>query len=276
MKYYESHGQCTIRKMKRPTRNQEKLELLCIGVLFLFLAISSFTNANAFASGPQTVVTSPLYTGYGVQGNYNGNLRVKGSWIVPAARCSSGENTVSNISVIIDGINGEGDIMQVGTFSDCVKGSAVYGAFAQLYPEIKEKLPTLMVAAGDVIEAQGKWSPSTHGWHAQIINMNTSVTQSLSATTSSNFTPKLDSGAFLLSNDGKTLTTLVPSSSGTIISSGNDYTGVTKSNVVGSDKGKTTIGQEGDSSGFTLVMYQMTGTQLNALSGDGGSFTISN
>jgi hypothetical protein len=244
----------------------------------MLAASATGTKANS-GINPSTTL-STLYTGYQVQGPFNLNsIRIKGSWIVPTADCSVNPNSVSNISVVIDGISGEGDVMQVGTYQNCVNGQAVYGAFANFSPHSKrEILPTLTINPGDTIEAQGKWDPTTSSWHAQIIDVTSNVKQALgSGKTPTGFSPKLDSGAFLLSNDGKTLTKLSTTCSGVtyMACSGKDYSGVTKSDIVGADKANTAFGSYTTISGFTVVGYQMSGTALSSPSSDGTSFTIS-
>ena len=248
------------------------------GILLLF-ATGTFSTSFA-AKGPSaqaTPSTSKLYTGYEVTGPYS-TLRVEGSWIVPTANCSATPNSVSNISVVIDGINGEGDGMEVGTYQDCINGVASYGAFVNIYPmttyfgENNGNISTIVVHPGDVIEAQGTWRPSTQkpvNWNTNFEDKTTgSVVVDTDAHSPAGFTPKLDSGALILSSDGHTLTSL-----GTI-SSGVQYTIVHNSDITGAQSGTTTFGEMGLATGYTLIAWQIPGTTLGTLTDGGSSFQI--
>jgi hypothetical protein len=212
---------------------------LAVAMLFLFTA-----TAFSLASSAKSQATN-LYTGYQVVGPYT-TLRVKGSWIVPTANCAATPNSVSNISVIIDGISGEGDAMEIGTYQNCVSGVAVYGAFVNIYPMTtfygKGGISKLVIHPGDVIEAQGTWRPSNVkpvNWNTNFVDKTTGQMVDTNARTSSTFKPVLDSGALILSSDGHTLTAL------STISSGVQYTKVGQSDVTGPWLGSSTFGETG-------------------------------
>ncbi len=241
---------------------------LAVGLLFLFTA-TAFSLTSVAKSQANT-----LYTGYQVVGPYT-TLRVKGSWIVPTADCAATPNSVSNISVIIDGINGEGDAMEIGTYQNCVNGVAQYGAFVNIYPMTsfygKGGLSKVVIHPGDVVEAQGTWRPSTDkpvNWNTNFIDETTKVHVDTNARTSSTFKPVLDSGALILSSDGHTLTAL------STISSGVQYTKIGQSDVTGPWLGSSTFGETASMSGYTLVTWQIPGTTLGALTHSGSSFQI--
>ena len=255
----------------------EKLEgvlsvLLFGGMLLLFTA-ETFPLTTVAAS-TQSPLASTLYTGYQVVGPYT-TLRVKGSWVVPTANCAATPNSVSNISVIIDGINGEGDAMEIGTYQNCVNGVAVYGAFVNLYPMTtfygKGGISKVVIHPGDIVEAQGTWRPSTQtpvNWNTNFIDETTKVQVDTNARTSSGFKPVLDSGAIILSSDGHTLTAL------STIDSGQRYTKVNPSDLTGPQLAKSTFGETGALAGYTLIAWQIPGTTLGPLTNSGSSFQI--
>jgi hypothetical protein len=245
--------------------------LLLVGSL-LVIAPAAF-SMTAFAAS----TSNTLYTGYEVVGPYT-TLRVEGSWVVPTANCAVTPNSVSNISVIIDGIHGEGDGMEIGTYQDCVNGVAKYGAFVNIYPmtvyfgENNGNISNVVIHPGDVVEAQGTWRPTTQkpiNWNTNFIDETTgAVKVNTDAKTSATFTPKLDSGAIILSSDGKTLTSL------STINTGREYTGIKFSDISGPQSADSTLSQTAALSGFSLVTWQIPGTDLSALADSGSSFQI--
>jgi len=244
--------------------------LLVGGLLVIAPAALSMT---AFAAS----TSNTLYTGYEVTGPYT-TLRVEGSWVVPTANCTATPNSISNISVIIDGIHGEGDGMEIGTYQDCVNGVAKYGAFVNIYPmteyygENNGNISNVVIHPGDVVEAQGTWRPTTQkpiNWNTNFIDETTgAVKVNTDARTASTFTPKLDSGAIILSSDGKTLTSL------STISSGREYTGIKSSDISGPQNADSTFSQTAALSGYSLVTWQIPGTDLSTLADSGSSFQI--
>jgi hypothetical protein len=252
------------------------LRVFLVAGLLLVSAATAFALTSVSASTGQTQASTSQYTGYEVTGPYT-TLRVEGSWIVPTADCSATPNSVSNISVIIDGINGEGDAMQIGTYQNCVGGVAQYGAFVNLYPMTKyygqtANISKLVIHPGDVIEAQGTWRPSTYklaGWNTNFIDETSGQTVDTDAHTASGFTPRLDSAALILSTNG-TLTSL-----STPISSGAQFTGVKFSDIAGPYKAHSTFGDTASLSGYSLVsLQQIPGTSLGTLTDKGSSFQI--
>jgi len=230
-----------------------------LGVILIGSLLMLFTVTTIFVSAEtQAPLATTKYTGYQVTGPYT-TLRVEASWIVPTADCSATPNSVSNISVIIDGISGEGDAMEVGTYQNCVNGIADYGAFVNIYPvttyygETHGNISDVVVHPGDVVEAQGTWRPSNTknepvNWNTNFVDETTGgVAINTDAHSPTGFTPALNSGALILSSDGHTLTSL-----GTI-SSGLQYTKVKNSDVTGKQMGTSTFGETGDSTGYTIV-----------------------
>lgn len=265
--------------------NQKKIGLIALSFSFLCLLLlpsTSLMSSSAYSASSMiqnSPISSSIYTGYVVSGNFQSTgIRVKGSWIVPTARCAPGQNSNSTIAVIIDAINGEGDGMTVGTAQNCANGNAQYYAFAIFLPlTTRQRLPTLAIHAGDKIEVQGKWDLKTNFWHAQIIDETTGCNglstckQAISSGRyAAGYLPKMDSGAFLLSNNGNTLTSF----SSTVLL-GKSNTGIKNTDIVGAPHATNTILAQSEVSGFKLVSYQIPGTTLSPLDSDGGSFQIS-
>ncbi len=247
-----------------------KSVFLTLGLLMLLSATLPVLASSARAAA----VASAEYTGYQVTGPYP-TLRVEGTWIVPTANCAKTPNSVSNISVIIDGISGEHDAMEIGTYQDCTNGVASYGAFLNVYPATTyygnaSDLSKFVVHPGDEVEAQGTWrSPNQPiDWNTNFVDITTGKTLDTDARTAAGFKPVQNSGAILLSSDGKTLTSL------TTISSGEQYVKYEKSDITGPEMVENTFGTEGAMKGYTLTSYQMSGTTLGALADGGSSFQI--
>ena len=170
--------------------------------------------------------------------------------------------------------------MEVGTYQNCVNGVASYGAFVNLYPvttyygENHGNISKVVVHPGDIVEAQGTWRPSTTrgepvNWNTNFVDETTGgLAIDTDAHTPTGFTPKLNSGALILSSDGHNLTAL-----GTI-SSGVQYTKIKDSDITGKQMGSSTFGETGNSTGYAIVTWQIPGTTLGALSDSGSSFQI--
>jgi len=245
--------------------------------IFLLFGVSAFSTTFAATSPTVPAAGKTLYTGYEVIGPYT-TLRVEGSWIIPTADCSVTPNSVSNISVIIDGINGEDDAMQIGTYQNCVNGVAHYGAFVNIYPntgffgENHGNISKVVVRPGDVVEAQGTWRPSGSkpvNWNTNFVDETTGgVAIDTDAHSPAGFIPKLDSGALILSSDGHTLTSL------STISSGRHYTSVHDSDITGAQHATSTFGETADMKGYTLVTWEIPGTSISTLAESGSSFQI--
>ncbi len=240
--------------------------------VFTLVLVATFSISTV---GRDSQITG-VYTGYEVMGPYQ-TLRIEGSWTVPMANCTATPNSVSNISVIIDGINGEGDSMEIGTYQDCISGLPSYGAFVNIYPmtgyfgEVGGNISDLAIEPGDVVDAQGTWRNCTEkpqNWNTNFVDETTNQSIDTNAMTSCTFQPVLDSGALILSSDGHTLTSLSP------IQTGWYYTGVKYSDVTGPQKNDSTFGETANMSGYALVGLQMPGTLLGSLFYSGSSFEI--
>lgn len=250
--------------------------VLLMGTLLLLqsLALTATVTASTSTVG---------LAGYQITGPQGSMPRIRGSWVVPTLSCSTNPNSNSTISVMLDGLNGLTDRMQIGTIAACVGGTPTYRAFVDMLPA-KGKVvePTLTIKAGDIIEAQGKWSPQTHGWHAQIIDETTHVTSIGFAKAPSSFNPPLSSGSFAIATASNS-----PLSDFGSLGFGKTYTGVARTCILTAVlANKTTvsiitIGSLANQQGFTLHQINMvdsgssTMATTSALKSDGESFTVS-
>ncbi len=243
--------------------------LLTMAMLLLF-------SATAFPLvAAKTQVTS-LYSGYEVTGPFS-TLRAEGSWIVPTANCAATPNSVSNISTIIDGINGEGDAMEIGTYQDCTNGVASYGAFVNIYPMTSfyghGDVSGMIIKPGDIIEAQGTWRPigdTPVNWNTNIEDKTTGQMTDTNAHSPSGFKPVDNSAALILSSDGHTLTAF----KNPVISLGAQYTKVGNSAVAGPWRVHSTFGTTASKKGYALVTLEAAGTSISPLTDSGSSFQI--
>jgi hypothetical protein len=251
--------------------------LISVSLIVLLSYLPSTTVSVA-----ATTATNSAYSGYEVTGPFT-SLRVKGSWIVPTADCSKTPNSVSNISVAFDAINGEGDGFMIGTFQDCNHGVASYGAFLIIYPFTSftgnhSSINKIVIHPGDVIEAQGTFRVGAKptDWNTNFVDQTTCTQLDIDARVSTTFTPKQDSGAVVLSSDGHTLTAF------STIQSGEQYTAghcagkqpATGSDIVGPSHEQITFGKMGAMPGYTLAELEIPSTTVTALTHGGSSFTI--
>jgi len=249
---------------------------LILALAAFLLVIPAFSvTALAASSNSQTVA------GYQVVGPSGSITRIKGSWVVPTLSCSPSSNTNSSMSVMLDGVTSS-DRMQIGTIAACVGGVAEYRVFQVMSPNSgKVKMPQMTIHGGDVIEAQGKWSPQTHGWHDQLIDETTGVTMAGSAKSPTKFSPPLNSGSFVVSRDGESQLSDFGS-----VGFGGTNTQVKQTCIVtavlsnGTTEHVISLGSLGTQSGFTLSQVTMVDSgnaamaTPSALAKDGESFTV--
>ena len=101
-------------------------------------------------------VTSTNWSGYAVTGS--SFTSAKGSWIVPTATCSSG-NQYAAFWVGIDGYSSS-SVEQTGTDSDCSRGKPSYYAWYEFYPQPSFTISSLTIKPGDRMSAQVVYSGS--------------------------------------------------------------------------------------------------------------------
>jgi hypothetical protein len=122
------------------------------------------SGARVPAEGAQSVLhaprygsqrgTSPNWSGYAVSGT--NATHVVGTWAVPTVTCAAGESSWSSPWVGIDG-DVSNTVEQVGTDSDCQKGTAVYYAWYEMYPKSAVVVP-LTVSPGDTVTGEVTYS----------------------------------------------------------------------------------------------------------------------
>ena len=241
---------------------------------FLLLLPAFAVNA---ASANTTVA------GYQVTGPTGSIPRIKGSWVVPVLNCVATPNANSTISVMLDGMGSStNERMQIGTSEACVSGQAVYRVFQVLAPSTgRVVVPKLTISGGDTIEAQGKWSPQTHGWHDQIIDETTGLRGTGYAKAPSHFTPMLDSGSFVVSLVGT-----APLADFSAANFGHANTNVKQTCIVtavlsnGTTVPVISIGSLATEPGFSLNQINLVSSNgdtlatTGALEKDGESFTV--
>lgn len=125
----------------------------------LALASGAQPSARTSAAGPKHTLgrgTSTNWSGYAVDGT--GATRVLGTWTEPTVRCAPGESSWSSPWVGIDGDNSS-TVEQIGTDSDCVRGTPRYYAWYEMYPK---GLVTVAMAVhpGDSFTGEVSYTPS--------------------------------------------------------------------------------------------------------------------
>jgi hypothetical protein len=137
--------------------------LLLVGVLALAVAGAGAASGPG-AAGPisgklritRDTVTSTNWSGYAAYGTTFTD--VKGSWVQPAADCSSVKGQKTTIAAFWAGLDGytSGTVEQTGTESDCVGKTPVYFAWYEFYPAGLVALDqnTYPVVPGDTLTAE--------------------------------------------------------------------------------------------------------------------------
>jgi hypothetical protein len=101
---------------------------------------------------------------------------VKGSWIVPSVvSCSPGENSFSSFWVGIDGY-ASNTVEQIGTDSDCSKGTPTYFAWWEFYPEKYYVINSPTPIPGHAFSAEVSYNPTTDAFTASITDTTTGKT----------------------------------------------------------------------------------------------------
>jgi hypothetical protein len=93
--------------------------------------------------------TSTNWSGYAVTGT--SFTSAEGSWVVPTATCSSGDQYAA-FWVGIDGYNSD-SVEQTGTDSDCDGRNPSYYAWYEFYPEPSFEIGSLSIKPGDHMSA---------------------------------------------------------------------------------------------------------------------------
>jgi hypothetical protein len=223
------------------------------------------SHAPNITAGPGT---SLEWSGYAVTGPVESVSDVKGSWKVPAisAACPI-TNQYSSFWVGIDGISSS-TVEQIGTDSDCQKGSPVYYAWYEFYPS--RGYSVFDVNASDTISAEVNYSNDT--FMVSILD----VTSGKSFSTSGRVRSAQRSSAEWVAEAPSYRRISLPLANFGTVYFGSDNTGVS-STCYGTVSGATgTIASFG-SSVQQITMVTSSGTtraQPSGLSSDGTSFSI--
>jgi len=107
---------------------------------------------------------SSNWSGYAITGTAGSVTDVKASWVVPSVTCPTRGIQYSSFWIGIDGYNSN-TVEQIGTDSDCSRGTPSYYAWYEAYPRPLVVIRSLTIHAGDVISAEvsfsgGKFSAS--------------------------------------------------------------------------------------------------------------------
>jgi hypothetical protein len=196
---------------------------------------------------------------------------VKGSWKVPAivGSCPTASQ-YSSFWVGIDGFSSN-TVEQIGTDSDCQRGSAVYYAWYEFYPSPSYTISAFAVKANDVISAEVKYSSGS--FTVSIRDVTSGKSYSTSATVRS---AQRSSAEWIAEAPSSSRGVLSLADFGTILF-GYDNTAVTATcyaTVAGATKA---IGSFGSATQM-ITMVTSSGKVVKAvplsLSSDGTSFSV--
>ena len=132
------------------------------GALATMVPVGSAVTTGGTTAAPVAMVHRPLlgrqasndtflstnWSGYTVSAS-SGFTNVVGSWAQPTATCSRRSTTYASFWVGIDGYS-SGSVEQLGTDSDCSRGTQRYYAWYEMYPAASVTLP-YPVQPGDTL-----------------------------------------------------------------------------------------------------------------------------
>lgn len=204
---------------------------------------------------------STNWSGYAVTGANGAYTDVKGSWVEPTATCSKRSTAYSSFWVGLDGYNSN-SVEQLGTDSDCSRGTPTYYGWYEMYPNPSFELSpsAYPVSPGDTLTAEVKY------------NGNSTYTLSMSSSRGWNFSTT-QSGSF--SNSSAEWIAEAPSSCNrtcSVLPLANFGT----MNFSNSTANGATIGSYGSSVWEEITMVTSGGTvkaQPSALNGGGNGFS---
>src|ERR1700683_5248740 len=208
-----------------------------------------------------TVTESNNWSGYAVTGALF--TQARGSWIVPAVDCSAVPNSSVSFWVGMDGWDND-TVEQTGTDSDCNGQTPVYYAWYEFVPAGGVTITSVPVSPGDRMSAE------------VIYNGSDFVVTMANETTGKSFTvshppgsAKRASAEWIAEANGYFLSDFG------IVSFGEDYTSVGRTNYAADYK---TSGQIGDFGGHVwksiIVNSGVEDAMPSSLSPDGSSFTV--
>lgn len=213
------------------------------------------------------------WAGYALDGPVGSVNDVKGSWEVPAVTCAKKQYTYSAFWIGIDGDNSN-TVEQIGTSSDCRKGTPVYYAWYEFYPAYPVNIP-VSVSPGNIMSADVSYNVGSSLFTVSITNLNTSQTYTTTGSvsnaqrTSAEWIAEAPSGGSVL-----------PLANFDTVYFGLDYTGIPSTNYA------TVNGNTGNIGSFapdsivkvdTIGMVSYSGrlkARPSVLTPDGTSFSV--
>ncbi len=125
----------------------------CIGFLTVVAVLTPVMHSQA------TQLYTNTWSGYLVAGPQGTVTQATGSWTVPAVTCGLLETSYSVFWIGIDGapsVASEGDLEQIGTASNCIRGTPTYYAWYEFLPKDKARqtISNFPIEAGDQISAE--------------------------------------------------------------------------------------------------------------------------
>jgi hypothetical protein len=145
------------------------LTLAILALALVAASPSSGATAPLFVHGPPADVVASLdrgsssstnWSGYATQATGTTFTDVQGTWVQPAATCSTNSRQYASFWVGLDGYNSS-SVEQIGTDADCAgRNRPVYYAWYEMYPAAPVNL-SLPIHPGDSIAAEVSASGST-------------------------------------------------------------------------------------------------------------------
>jgi len=210
--------------------------------------------------------TTTNWSGYAVTGS--SFTRVEGSWIVPAATCSSGAQYAA-FWVGIDGYS-SGTVEQTGTDSDCSGATPVYYAWYEFYPGPSFEITSLTIKPGDHMSAKVVYGGGRFTITVQDLTTGNSFSKSKTFLIAKRLSAEWIAEAPCCTSSGG----ILPLADFTEVLFGDDNTGVSGT---GNATDSSTSGPIGSFSSIEEITMEKSGTRESvpaALSSDGTSFSV--
>jgi hypothetical protein len=137
-----------------------RIRIVAVVLALGALLCSSASPARSVAHDPRYGAqhgTSTHWSGYAVAGT--GATDVIGTWTEPAVACAPGETSWSSAWVGIDG-DVSNTVEQIGSDSNCLKGTPVYDVWYEMYPKSPVILP-ITVSPGDSLTGEVTYGSGT-------------------------------------------------------------------------------------------------------------------
>lgn len=147
-------------------------------------AVSTLTHGRPIqvvSAASRGAASSTNWSGYAAYQSGTTFTDVKATWVEPSVTCAKRGSQYASFWVGLDGYNSN-SVEQIGTDSDCSRGSGTYYAWVEMYPAAPVNL-AMAVHPGDNMAAEVSVSGST--FTLSINNLTTGATFSTQQTASS-------------------------------------------------------------------------------------------